>query len=101
MPVRWHDLRATCGTWLAVAGRSSTEIRDVLGHTQVSMTDRYMREATAVRGGGFGEPFPTLPEFRQRIVNDETGSEIEPKTSAYCGVDGTRTRGLRRDRPAL
>jgi hypothetical protein len=61
--LRWHDLRATTGTWLAVEGRA-TEIRDVLGHTQVSMTDRYMRDATAVRGGQFGEPFPPLPPIR-------------------------------------
>jgi integrase len=66
--LRWHDLRATCGTWLAVEGRSATEIRDVLGHTQTSMTDRYMRDASAMRSGQFGLPFPPLPEFRQRSV---------------------------------
>jgi hypothetical protein len=71
LPLRWHDLRATCGTWLAVAGRPATEIRDVLGHTQVSMTDRYMRDASAVRGGQFGEPFPALPVIRQRFVSDD------------------------------
>jgi integrase len=38
--LRWHDLRATGATWLAVEGRGPTEIRDVLGHTQTSMTDR-------------------------------------------------------------
>jgi integrase len=59
--IRWHDLRATCGTWLAVAGRSAMEIRDVLGHTQVTMTDRYLRDASAVRDGTFGEVFPALP----------------------------------------
>lgn len=64
--LRWHDLRATCGTWLAVQGRSGVEIRDVLGHTQVTMTDRYLRNATAVRGGSFGTPFPELPAFRHR-----------------------------------
>jgi integrase len=61
-PIRWHDLRATCGTWLAVQGRSPTEIRDLLGHTKTDMTDRYLRNATAVRGGHFGEVFGPLPE---------------------------------------
>jgi integrase len=73
MAIRWHDLRATCGTWLAVASRSATDIRDVLGHTQVSMTDRYMRNASAVRGGQFGEPFPALPAIRHSIVIDDSG----------------------------
>jgi hypothetical protein len=39
-PIRRHDLRATCGTWLAVQGKAATEIRDVLGHTETQMTDR-------------------------------------------------------------
>jgi integrase len=79
LPIRWHDLRATCGTWLAVDHRSATEIRDVLGHTQVSMTDKYLRNATAVRGGAFGEPFPALPEFRHSSDIDETSAPNIPK----------------------
>jgi integrase len=59
--LRWHDLRATGATWLAVEGKGPTEIRDVLGHTQTSMTDRYMRAAAMLRGGRFGQPFPPLP----------------------------------------
>jgi integrase len=68
-PIRWHDLRATCGTWLAVQGRSPTEIRDLLGHTKTDMTDRYLRNATAVRGGHFGEVFGPLPE---RLAGEES-----------------------------
>jgi len=59
--LRWHDTRSTGLTWYAVEGRSSTEIRDIAGHTQTSMTDRYMRAAGILRGGRFGQPFPTLP----------------------------------------
>jgi integrase len=59
--LRWHDLRATGLTWLAVEGASPTMIRDVAGHTQTSMTDRYMRSAAILRGGRFGQPFPALP----------------------------------------
>ncbi len=59
--IRWHDLRGTGATWLAVQGRPATEIRDVLGHTHTNMTDRYMRNAAMLRGGRFGEPFPPLP----------------------------------------
>lgn len=59
--IRWHDLRGTGATWLAVQGRPATEIRDTLGHTHTNMTDRYMRNASMLRGGRFGEPFPPLP----------------------------------------
>jgi len=37
------------------------------------MTDRYMRNASAVRGGQFGEPFPALPAIRHSIVIDDSG----------------------------
>jgi integrase len=60
-PLRWHDLRATGLTWYAVEGRSSAELRDIAGHTQSSMTDRYVRAAGVLRGGRFGAPFPPLP----------------------------------------
>jgi len=52
--VRFHDLRHTYASWLAQTGANSVDIRDLLGHTQISTTDRYMhlsvdrlREATA------------------------------------------------------
>jgi integrase len=38
---RIHDLRHTCAAWLASAGVPLTEIRDLLGHTTVKMTERY------------------------------------------------------------
>jgi len=91
LPIRWHDLRATYATWLAVTGCAATEIRDVLGHTQVSMTDRYMRAATVVRGGNFGEPFPALPSDTTQTMSLNAAVSIELLT-AISGVDGTRTR---------
>jgi integrase len=38
---RIHDLRHTCGAWLVSAGVSLAEVRDLLGHTTVKMTERY------------------------------------------------------------
>lgn len=40
--VRFHDLRHTYGSWLAQAGAQATDIRDLLGHTTVLTTNRYM-----------------------------------------------------------
>lgn len=38
---RWHDLRHTFGSRLAQAGRSILEIKDLLGHSDVTVTMRY------------------------------------------------------------
>ena len=83
--LRWHDLRGTSATWLACAGKSGPEIRDVLGHTQVSMTDKYMRNATVIRGGAFGEPFPVLPPVgnRHSIGMSESAVPKLPEAQGY------------------
>ena len=55
---RIHDLRHTCAAWLVTAGVPLTEVRDLLGHSTVKMTERYahlapenVRAAVAVLDG--------------------------------------------------
>ena len=36
-----HDLRHTCAAWLTTAGVPLAEVRDLLGHASVTMTERY------------------------------------------------------------
>ena len=38
---RIHDLRDTCAAWLVSAGVSLIEVRDLLGHSTIKMTERY------------------------------------------------------------
>ena len=38
---RIHDLRHTCAAWLVSSGVPLTEVRDLLGHSTVKMTERY------------------------------------------------------------
>ncbi|MBA3494957.1 MAG: site-specific integrase [Gammaproteobacteria bacterium] len=38
---RIHDLRHTCAAWLVSAGVPLTEVRDLLGHTTVIVTEKY------------------------------------------------------------
>ena len=80
--IRFHDCRATCGSWHAAMGRSGPEIRDVLGHAKTEMTDVYMRNATPVRGGLFGTPFPELPTIGHRNVSDVSFVAIQAKISS-------------------
>lgn len=38
---RVHDLRHTCAAWLVSAGAPLAEVRDLLGHAGITMTERY------------------------------------------------------------
>ena len=38
---RIHDLRHTCAAWLVSVGVPLTEVRDLLGHSTIQMTERY------------------------------------------------------------
>lgn len=56
---RIHDLRHTCAAWLVSAGVALAEVRDLLGHSTVKMTEKYahlapenIRAAVAVLDGG-------------------------------------------------
>jgi len=37
----FHDLRHTCAAWLVTGGAPLAEIRDLLGHSKIMMTERY------------------------------------------------------------
>lgn len=38
---RIHDLRHTCAAWLVSAGVALPEVRDLLGHSTITMTEKY------------------------------------------------------------
>ena len=99
--LRWHDLRATCATWHAVAGCSALEIRDVMGHTNTAMTDKYMRNAQAVRGGNFGDPFPALPVSSFKRHDGISQHETNVVSTTYEVVTEERSRSRERPRPDL
>ena len=61
LPITWHDLRATGITWCAVRGDDPLKIMQRAGHADFATTQRYIREAEALRAG-FGAVFPPLPD---------------------------------------
>ena len=44
--LRFHDLRHAFGTWLAERGADGPTIRDVMGHSSLTVTSRYLQSAT-------------------------------------------------------
>jgi len=60
--VRFHDLRASGLTWMAIRGDSPVHIKLVAGHTAFEMTSKYIAAAGAVDLLPGETVFPELPE---------------------------------------
>lgn len=45
---RVHDMRHTCAAWLVNGGRNLQEVRDLLGHSSIKMTERYAHLAPEI-----------------------------------------------------
>lgn len=58
--LRFHDLRGTGLTWMAIRGDDPLKIQQRAGHTSFEMTQKYIRTAEAV-GEAIGGVFPPLP----------------------------------------
>jgi len=61
-PVRFHSLRDTCLTWMAVRGDEPLRIQWRAGHTSFAMTEKYIAQARRFEAG-FGAPFAPLPDL--------------------------------------
>ncbi len=78
--LRWHDLRATGCTWMAVRGDEPLHIQHRAGHTSFGTTQLYIRQGEAIRDG-FGDVFPPLPMLLRRT----DWSTIGPRKTATYG----------------
>ena len=71
-----HDLRHTCAAWLVSAGAPLAEIRDLLGHSTILMTERYAHLA---------------PDNLRTTV-----ARFDESRFGHAGEDGDRARSGRR-----
>jgi hypothetical protein len=69
--VRFHDLRASGLTWMAIRGDSPVHIKLVAGHTAFEMTSKYIAGAVDLLPGE--TVFPELPE---NLIKPPEPSEV-------------------------
>lgn len=81
MPFTFHGLRHTCITHWAVAGRGELFLLTAGGHTDVTMSKRYLAQAASV-SAKFGTPHPTLPAV---LVGVEVPPETDPTENEKAG----------------
>lgn len=86
-PITFHDLRATGITWCAIRGDEPLRIKYRAGHSTLSTTESYIREAENLRAG-FGVPFPPLPPSLVGEVDQTTGAvtPAAPSTDTVAPV---------------
>jgi integrase len=76
--LRFHDLRGTGLTWMAIRGDTPIKIQRRAGHTKFDMTENYIRTAEAV-GEAIGDVFPPLPAALLSPLNGLANRPNDPQ----------------------
>jgi integrase len=80
--MRFHDLRATSATWMAMRGDDPIHIQEVAGHASLATTEQYIRRVRRLRGADWGTPFPPIPSVVLDGWPAEKSEGGRPKTPA-------------------
>lgn len=81
--IRWHDLRHTCASSIAMQGHSMLAVKEWLGHSDLSMTQRYSHLSPSYLKG-VGDSLMS-PELLAKLSSNDS--------SKITGAgNGTRTR---------
>lgn len=79
---RFHDLRHTFGTWLAVNGCNEFQIMGLMGHKNLETSKRYIR----LGGAHLVKPSHQLSDFIKRIKEDGLENGQPKSTLASTGT---------------
>ncbi|HKY40691.1 MAG TPA: tyrosine-type recombinase/integrase [Polyangiaceae bacterium] len=71
--MRFHDLRATGITYMALRGDPDNDIRERAGHADFTTTQIYIRRGHQALGASIGAPFFALPDELCGIVRESSG----------------------------
>lgn len=93
--MRFHDLRATGITYLALRGDSDNNVRDRAGHTDFKTTLEYIRRGQHAAGARMGDPFGELPTELLKLPESESSrhSSDGEKESGECRAELARSPG--------
>jgi integrase len=93
--LRFHDLRGTGLTWMAIRGDDPLKIQQRAGHRTFEMTQKYIRTAEAV-GEVIGAVFPPLPESlvagRYRHLNRPSDGQLVELMVEASGIEPESAR---------
>ena len=82
--LRFHDLRSSGVTWMAVRGDDGLKIQQRAGHREFSTTQKYIRLAEML-AAGFGKVFPPLPSELFELRDSGEGLIRSPESSLPFG----------------
>lgn len=73
--VCFHTLRHTFGSWLAIQGTSLYEIKELMGHSTIQMTERYSHLLPSVKRDAVHRMAATFGEIMEAKENETTGGD--------------------------
>lgn len=82
-PMRFHNLKDTCGVHMVMRGDEPAHIQWRLAHGDLRTTEIYIREAKYQAGPNFGEPLAPIPS--ELIEGSKDGGIVDGTAIERCG----------------